>query len=246
MLRPRSSAARCRAVSSRARCAIPPISVARVGHVREATAADVEAALAATTAAAPAWNDTPPAARAEILEKAAALIEDDRAVLMALAIREGGKSVRDALAEVREAVDLCRYYAAHARADFVPRALPGVTGEDNTLALAGRGVFACISPWNFPLAIFTGQVAAALAAGNAVIAKPAEQTPLIAARAVGHLHAAGVPGRRACPAAGRRRGRRAHGWWRTRASPASPSPARPRPPRRSTARLPGATGRSCR
>jgi RHH-type proline utilization regulon transcriptional repressor/proline dehydrogenase/delta 1-pyrroline-5-carboxylate dehydrogenase len=113
---------------------------------------------------------------------------------MTLAMLEGGKTVRDAVAEVREAVDLLRYYAARARADFAaPRALPGVTGEDNSLALAGRGVFACISPWNFPLAIFTGQVAAALAAGNAVIAKPAEQTPLIAGRAIGHLLAAGIP-----------------------------------------------------
>jgi len=101
----------------------------------------------------------------------------------------------DALSELREAVDFCRYYAARARADFTaPLALPGPTGERNTLALHGRGVFACISPWNFPLAIFTGQIAAALAAGNAVIAKPAEQTPLVAAAAIRLLHAAGVPG----------------------------------------------------
>ena len=114
---------------------------------------------------------------------------------MALAVREAGKTIPDALAEMREAADFCRYYAARAREDFaavVP--LPGPTGESNRLALRGRGVFGCISPWNFPLAIFTGQVAAALAAGNTVVAKPAEQTPLIAARAVEILHAAGVPG----------------------------------------------------
>jgi RHH-type proline utilization regulon transcriptional repressor/proline dehydrogenase/delta 1-pyrroline-5-carboxylate dehydrogenase len=114
---------------------------------------------------------------------------------MALCVREAGKTVGDALAELREAVDFCRYYAARARADFAgPEALPGPTGEQNEISLHGRGVFVCISPWNFPLAIFTGQVSAALAAGNAVIAKPAEQTPLIAAAAVSLLHRAGVPG----------------------------------------------------
>ncbi len=106
-----------------------------------------------------------------------------------------GKTVADALAEVREAVDFCRYYALRGRADFArAHAMAGPTGESNQLALHGRGVFACISPWNFPLAIFMGQVSAALAAGNAVVAKPAEQTPLIAARAVDLLHRAGVPG----------------------------------------------------
>jgi len=114
---------------------------------------------------------------------------------MALCVREAGKTIPDAIAEVREAVDFCRYYAARARADFTgPQAMPGPTGERNQVSLHGRGVFACISPWNFPLAIFTGQVAAALLAGNAVIAKPAEQTPLIAAAAVRLLHRAGVPG----------------------------------------------------
>src|SRR5436309_6367233 len=104
---------------------------------------------------------------------------------MALCVREAGKTIPDALAEVREAVDFCRYYAARARADFAaPLALPGPTGERNQIALNGRGVFACISPWNFPLAIFMGQVTAALAAGNTVVAKPAEQTPLIAAAGV--------------------------------------------------------------
>ncbi len=114
---------------------------------------------------------------------------------MALIVREGGRTIPAALSEVREAADFLRYYAARARADFAaPELLPGPTGERNAIALHGRGVFACISPWNFPLAIFTGQVAAALAAGNAVIAKPAEQTPLAAAAAVRHLLAAGVLG----------------------------------------------------
>jgi RHH-type proline utilization regulon transcriptional repressor/proline dehydrogenase/delta 1-pyrroline-5-carboxylate dehydrogenase len=107
--------------------------------------------------------------------------------------REGGKTLDDALSELREAVDFCRYYAAQARALFAPHPLPGPTGESNELRYRGRGVFVCISPWNFPLSIFTGQVAAALVAGNAVAAKPAEQTPLIATEAVKILHASGVP-----------------------------------------------------
>ena len=123
------------------------------------------------------------------------LYEQHGPELMALCVREAGKTLFDGLAELREAVDFLRYYAAEARRHFgEPVLLPGPTGERNTLGLRGRGVFVCISPWNFPLAIFTGQVAAALAAGNAVIAKPAEQTPLVAARAVELFHAAGVPG----------------------------------------------------
>ena len=111
-----------------------------------------------------------------------------------MCVREAGKTVPDSIAEVREAVDFLRYYAARSRADFAgPERLPGPTGESNELSLHGRGVFTCISPWNFPLAIFTGQVAAALAAGNSVIAKPAEQTPLVAAQAVRLLLQAGVP-----------------------------------------------------
>ena len=166
-----------------------------VGRVWPARIGDVAAALAVTTEAAPLWDRTPALERARILEAAADRMEADRPYLAALVIDEAGKSVADAVAEVREAVDFCRYYGARARADFAaPKDLPGVTGESNSLELRGRGVFACISPWNFPLAIFMGQVAAALAAGNAVIAKPAEQTPLIAARAVSHLIAAGVPG----------------------------------------------------
>jgi RHH-type proline utilization regulon transcriptional repressor/proline dehydrogenase/delta 1-pyrroline-5-carboxylate dehydrogenase len=166
----------------------------QIGTVIHADAATVEAALAAATRAAPGWDRTPATERAAILERAADLYERDRAALMALIIREGGRTIPAALSEVREAADYLRYYAARARADFAELpALPGPTGERNRIALHGRGVFACISPWNFPLAIFTGQTAAALAAGNAVIAKPAEQTPLTAAAAIRHLLAAGIP-----------------------------------------------------
>ena len=120
-------------------------------------------------------------------------MERDRSLLMALAVREAGKTLADALGEVREAVDFCRYYAAEAERHGAPIRLPGPTGELNELSLAGRGVFACVSPWNFPLAIFIGQVAAALVTGNAVVAKPAPQTPLIAAAAVRLALEAGVP-----------------------------------------------------
>ena len=120
-------------------------------------------------------------------------MEENRASLMALATAEAGKTIGDAMNEVREAVDFCRYYAVEARRTFAPLKLPGPTGETNELVLNGRGVFACISPWNFPLSIFIGQVAAALAAGNAVVAKPAPQTPLIAAAAIRLALRAGVP-----------------------------------------------------
>ncbi len=166
-----------------------------VGEVFEAGPEQVEQALARARRAAPGWDATPAEERARCLERMADLMEQEHAKLMALCVREAGKTVGDTLAELREAVDFCRYYAARARADFAaPQALPGPTGERNEISLHGRGVFVCISPWNFPLAIFTGQVSAALAAGNAVIAKPAEQTPMVAAAAVGLLHRAGVPG----------------------------------------------------
>ena len=165
-----------------------------VGHVREAEGADIETALARALASFPLWNDTPAGERAALLERVAELYERHMAELMALAVREAGKTIPDAVAEVREAADFCRYYAHRARLEFaLPHPLPGPTGERNELSLHGRGVFVCISPWNFPLAIFTGQIAAALAAGNAVVAKPAEQTPLIAARAVELFHQAGIP-----------------------------------------------------
>lgn len=164
-----------------------------VGMAMDASVADADRALAIAQAAQPKWNAKKPSERTRILELAADLFENNRAGLMARLVREGGKSLVDAVAEVREAADYCRYYGAEARRQFVPQPLPGPTGEDNTLELHGRGVFACISPWNFPLAIFTGQVVAALAAGNAVVAKPAEQTPLTAAFAIELLHRAGVP-----------------------------------------------------
>src|SRR5690606_22485809 len=179
----------------RARPVTDPADRTRVvGTVVEADAAQVEAALAAAHRAAPAWAATPAEDRAAALDRFADLLERERAALMALVVREAGRAVPDALAEVREAVDFARYYAARARAEFAtPMDLPGPTGESNRLSLRGRGVFACISPWNFPLSIFAGQVTAALAAGNAAIAKPAEQTPLVAAEAVRLLHEAGVP-----------------------------------------------------
>ena len=173
----------------------PADSTREAGRVVEATAEDVNRALALAQEAAPGWDGLGGAARADCLSRMADLMETDRAELLALCVREAGKTLGDAVAELREAVDFCRYYAARARADFAgPQVLAGPTGERNEIALHGRGVFACISPWNFPLAIFTGQVAAALAAGNAVLAKPAGQTPLIAAAAVRLLHRAGVPG----------------------------------------------------
>ncbi len=150
-------------------------------------------AIAAAQKAFPAWAETAVENRAKILERAADLMEKNGAELIALLAREGGKTLSDGVAEVREAADFCRYYAAQARKIFVPLSLAGPAGESNMLSLHPRGIFACISPWNFPLAIFTGQVAAALATGNCVIAKPAEQTPRIAARAVELLHQAGIP-----------------------------------------------------
>jgi RHH-type transcriptional regulator, proline utilization regulon repressor / proline dehydrogenase / delta 1-pyrroline-5-carboxylate dehydrogenase len=165
-----------------------------VGTVRTAAPSQVEAAVGAAARAQPAWNHAGAEVRAAALERAADLFESNLHEFVAMCVREAGKTVPDSIAEVREAVDFLRYYAARARADFgTPQRLPGPTGESNEVSLHGRGVFACISPWNFPLAIFTGQVAAALAAGNAVVAKPAEQTPLVAAQAVRMLLQAGVP-----------------------------------------------------
>ncbi|HYD29849.1 MAG TPA: bifunctional proline dehydrogenase/L-glutamate gamma-semialdehyde dehydrogenase PutA, partial [Azospirillaceae bacterium] len=164
-----------------------------VGHVVEAAPEDADRALSVAVAAQRAWAARPVAERAACLDRLGDLLEGERNELVALLVREAGKTIPDALAEVREAVDFCRYYAARAREDFEPKLMPGPTGERNELRLTGRGVFVCISPWNFPLAIFLGQVAAALVAGNAVIAKPAEQTPLIAAHATALAHRAGVP-----------------------------------------------------
>ena len=164
-----------------------------VGHWQAADNATVERALQNAVAAHAAWDATPAASRAARLERAADLLEARMPAYMALCTKEAGKTLPDGIAEVREAVDFLRYYALQAREHFAPVALPGPTGESNQLQLAGRGVFVCISPWNFPLAIFLGQVAAALAAGNTVIAKPAEQTNLIGFAAVQLMHEAGVP-----------------------------------------------------
>jgi RHH-type proline utilization regulon transcriptional repressor/proline dehydrogenase/delta 1-pyrroline-5-carboxylate dehydrogenase len=172
----------------------PAVTSDIVGHCLQAPPEAVDAALAAAVAAQPAWNRTPAADRALALERAADLFEQHAPELLALCIREAGKSLPDAVAELREAVDFLRYYAKEARQRFgAPVPLPGPTGERNTLGLHGRGVFVCISPWNFPLAIYTGQVSAALAAGNTVLAKPAEQTPLVAYRATELMLEAGVP-----------------------------------------------------
>ena len=159
----------------------------------EATRVDAVGGAAEHAAVAfTAWKAKPVAERADVLRRAAALLEARLPAFCAMLVLEAGKTQGDAVAEVREAVDFCRYYADEAERQLAPRALPGPTGESNELRLRGRGVFACISPWNFPLAIFTGQVAAALVAGNSVVAKPAEQTPVIAARMVALWHEAGV------------------------------------------------------
>jgi len=164
------------------------------GSIADASLADAEHAIATARDGFRTWSATPAAERAGMLEKAADLLEARRAHFMALLQREGGKTLDDALSELREATDFCRYYAAEGRKLFgAGEAMPGPTGESNELRLRGRGVFVAISPWNFPLAIFLGQVTAALMAGNSVVAKPAEQTPLIAAEAVKLLHEAGVP-----------------------------------------------------
>ncbi|MCC3247169.1 bifunctional proline dehydrogenase/L-glutamate gamma-semialdehyde dehydrogenase PutA [Methylocystis sp. WRRC1] len=172
---------------------VSPIDGAAIGKVVEADIDAVRAILASAAQAFPKWAATSPDARAQMLERAADMIEARRAAFIALLQSEAGKTLDDALAEVREAADMCRYYAGQARMICSETALPGPTGEENRMRRLGRGVFICISPWNFPLAIFIGQVAAALVTGNAVVAKPAEQTPLIAARAIELLHEAGVP-----------------------------------------------------
>ncbi len=165
-----------------------------IGTVRQTSAEELEGAIEDARAFTLQWDETAGAERAALLEAAADLMEADFAEYMALCCREAGKTAHDAIAEIREAVDFLRYYAVQARKDFdSPMVLPGPTGERNELSLHGKGVFVCISPWNFPLAIFVGQVSAALAAGNTVLAKPADQTPAIAALAIRTLHRAGVP-----------------------------------------------------
>jgi RHH-type proline utilization regulon transcriptional repressor/proline dehydrogenase/delta 1-pyrroline-5-carboxylate dehydrogenase len=165
-----------------------------IGTWQGADTASVDKALANAVSAQPGWDRLPAASRAAILEYAADQLEARRGEFISMCVREAGKTIGASISEVREAADFLRYYATMARRLFgQPEALPGPTGETNELSLHGRGVFVCISPWNFPLAIFTGQVSAALVAGNAVIAKPAEQTTLIAHAMVKLLHEAGVP-----------------------------------------------------
>ena len=164
------------------------------GHMHWTTEVEIDQALEAATAAFKRWNQTPADQRAAKLIALSDLLEAHRAELIALCHKEAGKTIHDAIDEVREAVDFCRYYAAQGVEKFgSPVVMAGPTGESNELRLTGRGVFLCISPWNFPLAIFLGQITAALAAGNTVIAKPAEQTSLIAARTVELMLEAGLP-----------------------------------------------------
>lgn len=164
-----------------------------VGKYVEATAEDVESALQRAKKAYESWDALGFAARAHILNKMGDLLEKHGPELIAIAVREAGKTVPNAWSEIREATDFCRYYAHLASTKLIPQELKGYTGESNSLRMHGRGVMVCISPWNFPIAIFTGQVAASLVSGNAVIAKPAQQTPLVAARIVEVFYAAGVP-----------------------------------------------------
>ncbi|MCB1826988.1 MAG: bifunctional proline dehydrogenase/L-glutamate gamma-semialdehyde dehydrogenase PutA [Coxiellaceae bacterium] len=164
-----------------------------VGYCAVATKEDVERGLQNAVKAFPAWDELGVDARADLLLKAADLLEAHGAELMMLVMREAGKVLADALAELREAVDFCRYYAMQARELMAEKVMPGPTGESNVLRMHGRGPMLCISPWNFPMAIFTGQMAAALVTGNTVITKPAETTPLIAQRIVELFYEAGVP-----------------------------------------------------
>ncbi len=173
-------------------------------QVPVAPASAIAPAFAASQASYAAWSNTPVAERAQVLNRAADSLQAHGSALCAMLVQEAFKTWGDAVAELREAIDFVRYYAQEAERIMQPIAMPvvqgasfghsyGITGETNTLTLTARGVWVCISPWNFPLAIFMGQVAAALATGNTVLAKPAEQTPAIAALAVRLLHDAGVP-----------------------------------------------------
>lgn len=164
-----------------------------LGAWRASTSADVDAAIATAKAAFEEWNIWPVEERAEVLRRFADLMEENLAPLIAIITHEAGRTWDDGIAEVREAVDFCRYYANQAEDLMQPQELPGPVGESNIYHLEGRGVWAAISPWNFPLAIFVGQIVAALVTGNTVVAKPAPQTPYIAWRAVELLLEAGLP-----------------------------------------------------
>jgi RHH-type proline utilization regulon transcriptional repressor/proline dehydrogenase/delta 1-pyrroline-5-carboxylate dehydrogenase len=165
----------------------------KIGSVIPATPAQVELALDTANKAAIDWGRTDPETRIRCLQRMAGLIEQNKAEFIALLVHEAGKTLNDAVAEIREAIDYCWYYSYRTSVDFQTQILVGPTGEHDQIKLHGRGVIACISPWNFPLAIFLGQVVAALLAGNTVLAKPASQTPLVAAKAMELLHLAGIP-----------------------------------------------------
>ena len=169
------------------------VATTTLAPVAEASLSDVAAAMARLSAGFNTWNATPLAERASVLRRAADALDNRLPEFCGLLVKEAHKTLGDCVAEVREAVDFCRYYADQAEARLAKQTLPGPTGESNELHLHGRGVFVCISPWNFPLAIFAGQISAALVAGNTVAAKPAEQTPAVALRFVELLHHAGVP-----------------------------------------------------
>jgi RHH-type transcriptional regulator, proline utilization regulon repressor / proline dehydrogenase / delta 1-pyrroline-5-carboxylate dehydrogenase len=169
------------------------LAATQVPTVPMASTPEVSAAMARLHTGFDAWNATPVAQRAALLNQAANALEARLPEFCGLLVKEAHKTMGDCVAEVREAVDFCRYYAEQAVQRLGDQVLPGPTGESNTLRLHGRGVFVCISPWNFPLAIFAGQVVAALVAGNTVAAKPAEQTPAVALRFVDLLHGVGVP-----------------------------------------------------
>ncbi len=176
------------------RTAVSPANLEEIiGTISDASDDDVEKALKIAVDAQTIWANTPVEERASILEKAASLLQENMSTLTAMLVKEGGKCIPDCIAEIREAIDFCRYYAYRARHDLQPIILPGPTGEANQLTLHPRGIITCISPWNFPVAIFAGQLLAALVTGNIVIAKPAEQTPLVACKVVEILHQAGIP-----------------------------------------------------
>ena len=169
------------------------VAATAVPVIPEATAPEVAATMARLDGGFAAWNERPVDERAAIIRRAGDLLDSRLPEFCGLLVKEAHKTLGDCVAEVREAVDFCRYYADQAQIRLQHQLLPGPTGESNELRMNGRGVFVCISPWNFPLAIFAGQVVAALVAGNTVAAKPAEQTPAVAARMVDLLHEAGVP-----------------------------------------------------
>ena len=181
-------------VAGTARPVVSPVDgKTSVGSVVDLPVESIDEVMVAAKGGFATWSRVPATERAAALDRLADLIERERDALVALMAREGGKTLNDGIAEVREAADFCRYYASQTRLLFAPEVMPGPTGESDRLIRRGRGVFVCISPWNFPLAIFLGQAVAALAAGNAVVAKPAEQTPLVASLAFELLHKAGVP-----------------------------------------------------